>query len=171
MDNLNKKESTPPLSQPVNIAAPTAEELKVATKEIAEKARIRKQLSRGSQSVEKKDEDRESLKNRMDLFRANETEKATEKRRASDQFWTAQSRMNETEEATEKRSASDQSWTGQTRKDNAEDLKENINGRIVSFSPTLTNLLSCNTALYLLGSGEQAKAICYYMFDYLLNDC
>jgi len=50
------------------------------------------------------------------------------------------------------------------------DLKENINGRIVSFSPTLTNLLSCNTALYLLGSGEQAKAICYYMFDYLLKD-
>jgi hypothetical protein len=50
------------------------------------------------------------------------------------------------------------------------DLKENINGRVVSFSPTLTNLLSCNTALYLLGSGEQAKAICYYMFDYLLKN-
>lgn len=50
------------------------------------------------------------------------------------------------------------------------DLKNNINGRIISYSPTLSNLLSCNTALYLLGSGEQAKAICYYMFDYLLKD-
>ena len=50
------------------------------------------------------------------------------------------------------------------------DLKENINGRIVSYSPTISNLLSCNTALYPLGSAEQAKAICYYMFDYLLKD-
>jgi len=50
------------------------------------------------------------------------------------------------------------------------DLKENINGRIVSYSPTISNLLSCNTALYPLGSAEQAKAICYYMFDYLLKN-
>ena len=32
---------------------------------------------------------------------------------------------------------------------------------------TRFNLLSCNTAVYLLGSSEQAKAICYYKFDYL----
>jgi len=44
------------------------------------------------------------------------------------------------------------------------------NGAVVSFSPVLTQCLGCNTAAYLLGSEEQARAALFYLVKYMNKD-
>ena len=44
------------------------------------------------------------------------------------------------------------------------------NGRVVAFSPAMIACIGCNTANYLLGSAEQAKATCFYMLDYVVKN-
>lgn len=47
-------------------------------------------------------------------------------------------------------------------------LPEDMN--IVSFNPTLTAAIASNTALYLLGSSTQAKAVLFYLLKYMTKD-
>ena len=44
------------------------------------------------------------------------------------------------------------------------------NRNLVSYSPMLTNALACNTAIYLMGNLEQAKAVAYYVLKYMVKD-
>jgi hypothetical protein len=44
------------------------------------------------------------------------------------------------------------------------------NEAVVNFSPTATQCLCCNTAAYLLGGMEQAKAILFYLIKYITKD-
>ena len=44
------------------------------------------------------------------------------------------------------------------------------NGAVVSFSPVLTQCLGSNTAAYLLGSEEQARAALFYLVKYMNKD-
>jgi hypothetical protein len=45
------------------------------------------------------------------------------------------------------------------------------NGAVVEFSPSLTECLGCNTAAYLLGSEEQARATAlFYLVKYMVKD-
>ena len=48
--------------------------------------------------------------------------------------------------------------------------RENANGTIVSYTPALTTALACNTAIYFLGTEEQAKNSGMYMFKYFIKD-
>jgi hypothetical protein len=41
------------------------------------------------------------------------------------------------------------------------------NSNIVCFNKTITNICSCNTACYMLGSTEQAKATLFYLIKYI----
>ena len=45
-----------------------------------------------------------------------------------------------------------------------------VNGTIVSYNIGLTNALGCNTAIYLLGTVEQAKSILFYLIKYISKD-
>ena len=40
------------------------------------------------------------------------------------------------------------------------------NASLVDINPTLTNLLGCNSAVYVLGTREQAVAVLYYLIKY-----
>jgi len=44
------------------------------------------------------------------------------------------------------------------------------NGRVAAFHPVLTGLLGCNTAIYLLSSGQAAKSALFYILKYMTKD-
>jgi hypothetical protein len=55
----------------------------------------------------------------------------------------------------------------------AQDILSRIatrNGMVVEFSPALSGCLGCNTAIYILGAVEQAKAAMFYLVKYLNKD-
>jgi hypothetical protein len=76
--------------------------------------------------------------------------------------------LNESDPVKYKRRALDQSRIGERRTLQSDEQKQTeLDANAERNAETRFNLLSCNTAVYLLGSSEQAKAICYYKFDYL----
>jgi hypothetical protein len=49
-------------------------------------------------------------------------------------------------------------------------VRRNSNGYVVTFSPALSSAICSNTAVYPLGSAEQAKSVCFYLVKYITKD-
>jgi hypothetical protein len=49
-------------------------------------------------------------------------------------------------------------------------LPFDCNGAVVDYNPLLSSIMGCNTAIYMLGTEEQARVIMHYMMKYIVKD-